>query len=104
MGFLTDGAGLPWIIALLVILIESLGALLLILGLFGRLNAALIGILMVGAILTAHADNGFFMNWSGKQAGEGFEYHLLALGIALALVVDGSGKYSIDRALKKRRK
>jgi putative oxidoreductase len=34
---------------------------------------------MLGAIGMVHAKVGFFMNWTGKQAGEGFEYHLLAM-------------------------
>jgi hypothetical protein len=35
--------------------------------------------------------HGFFMNWFGAQEGEGVEYHLLALGLALALIVNGAG-------------
>jgi putative oxidoreductase len=46
-----------------------------------------------------HWQNGFFMNWSGTQQGEGFEFHLLALGIAIALVIMGGGAASVDRAL-----
>ena len=42
---------------------------------------------------------GFFMNWSGTQQGEGFEYHLLVLGIAIALIIKGGGTWSVDRAL-----
>jgi putative oxidoreductase len=37
------------------------------------------------------------MNWFGKQTGEGFEYQLLAIGMALALLVVGKG--SADRAI-----
>ena len=57
---------------------------------------------MVGAIALVHWPNGFFMNWSGKQAGEGFEYHLLAIAISLAVMFKGSGRWSVDRALAKR--
>jgi putative oxidoreductase len=39
------------------------------------------------------------MNWTGQQKGEGFEYHLLALAIAIALMVRGGGAFSVDRAL-----
>lgn len=46
-----------------------------------------------------HWQNGFFMNWFGQQAGEGFEYHVLALGLALGLLIDGAGKWSLDRML-----
>ena len=40
-----------------------------------------IATVMVVAILTSTAANGFFMNWYGNQKGEGFEYHLLAIGL-----------------------
>ena len=51
------------------------------------------------AIFTVHAQHGFFMNWQGQQKGEGFEFHLLALGIALALVIGGAGSWSLDAVL-----
>lgn len=104
MAFLTGGAGLPWIIAFIVIFTESMGSLLLVLGLLERVWAFLIGCVMAGAMLTAHLSNGFFMNWTGQQKGEGFEFHLLTLGIALAILIMGSGRYSIDRALQQRKR
>jgi len=97
MGFFTDTVGLPWIVALLVILAEFLGSIGLIVGALTRLAAFGIGSVMVGAILLVHLPNGFFMNWAGNQAGEGFEYHLLAIGLALALILKGGGAWSIDR-------
>ena len=57
---------------------------------------------MLVATLTVHASNGFFMNWAGNQKGEGFEYHLLALGLALVVILSGAGKWSIDRLLGER--
>ena len=54
---------------------------------------------MTGAIFMVHLPNGFFMNWFGNQAGEGFEYHLLAIGMAAALMIAGGGKWSVDRFL-----
>ena len=71
------------IVALLVILDESLGALGLITGFLTRFCAAGISVIMTGAIVMSHAANGFFMNWSGKQGGEGFEYHLLAIALCI---------------------
>ncbi len=56
---------------------------------------------MAGAIYLAHWQNGFFMNWAGNQAGEGIEYHLLVMGIALALMVRGGGRASLDRLLSR---
>lgn len=103
MGFLTQSVGLPWILGLAVILIESVGALALIVGFAGRFMAAGIAAVMVGAIATTHWANGFFMNWGGTLPGEGFEFHLLAIGLALAVVIRGSGAWSLDRLLTSKR-
>lgn len=97
---MTTGAGLPWIIVFLVIIIEFVGSLALIAGIVGRLMAFATGVVMIGAMFKVHLANGFFMNWSGQQAGEGFEYHLLAIGIAIALMIMGSGRWSVDAALQ----
>jgi putative oxidoreductase len=95
--------GLPKGVVLLVIVTEFGGALLLILGAVTRLAA--LGIIgeMIGAVLIVHLPNGFFMNWTGQQKGEGFEYHLLAIVIALALLIRGGGAYSVDGALTQTR-
>lgn len=103
MGYFTGTLGLPAIIALLVILFESFGSVALLLGLFSRVAALGIASVMVGAIWITHAANGFFMNWAGSQAGEGLEYHLLAIGLALAVIIRGSGAASLDRLLARRR-
>lgn len=94
--------GMPKPLVFLIIIGEALGALGLLTGFLTRFCAASIGLIMLGAIALVHAKFGFFMNWAGRQAGEGFEYHLLALGIALALVVRGGGAASIDHALQRR--
>ena len=99
MTFFTQTAGLPWIIAFLVIMGESFGALGLIFGFLTRLSAFGMICIMLGAIITVHSPNGFFMNWFGKQAGEGFEYHLLVIGICIPLLIRGGGKYSVDGLL-----
>lgn len=97
-----DMMGMPLILFLLVVTAEFFGSLGLITGLLGRLSAFGIGAVMVGAILMVHQSNGFFMNWSGKQAGEGFEYHLLVIGLAVAVMVKGSGAWSLDQILTSR--
>ena len=97
MGFFTDVMHLPWIIAFLVIVGEFFGSLGLLIGFLTRLSAASLAVIMVGAIVTTHIPHGFFMNWFGKQQGEGFEYHLLVIGISLALLITGAGKWSVDR-------
>lgn len=58
--------------------------------------------LSVGIIFTSHIQNGFFMNWFGNQKGEGYEYFLLLIGLSAALLLNGSGKLSIDRMLNKK--
>jgi putative oxidoreductase len=91
--------GVPAPLTVLVILAESFGALGLILGLMTRLCALGISLVMLGAVFLVHAKIGFFMNWYGFQRGEGFEYHILALGLALIVLIKGGGKASLDRAL-----
>ncbi len=96
IGFFTQTMELPLVLALLVIAAEFLGSIGLITGFLTRLSAFGIASVMTGAIFMVHLPNGFFMNWSGKQAGEGFEFHLLAIGIALVLLITGGGGLSID--------
>jgi putative oxidoreductase len=102
LGFLTGKMGLPAPLAASVILIEFAAPVLLVAGLGTRFAALGIGAVMIGAIATVHASQGFFMNWSGSQAGEGFEYHLLALGLVAVLFVQGGGFMSLDRLLTSR--
>ena len=91
--------GLPAVIVLLVMIAEFFGSIGLVTGFLGRVSAFGIFCVMVGAILTVHLHNGFFMNWEGTQKGEGFEYHLLAIGMAIAIMVKGSGRLSVDRSM-----
>lgn len=103
MGYLTGTIGLPTAVAALVILIEFLGPVALLLGFCTRLAALGIVAVMVGAIQTVHRANGFFMNWANAPtAKEGYEYHLLVIGMAIALLIAGAGSLSIDRKLAPR--
>ena len=99
MGFFTGMLHIPAPFAFLAICAEFLGGIGLILGLLGRVAAFGITINMLVAVLMVHGQFGFFMNWSGQQKGEGFEYHLLAIVVGVVLMVRGSGAFSIDRAL-----
>ena len=101
MGAFTEKMGIPWIIAFLVIIGESIGALALLVGFMTRFTAASVAVIMVGAITMAHWQHGFFMNWFGQQSGEGFEYHLLVIGMCVALVLVGAGKWSVDQGIAK---
>src|ERR1700693_3826167 len=102
MGFFTQTMHVPAPFAFLAICAEFLGGIGLILGALGRVAAFGIATNMVVAVLMVHAQFGLFMNWSGQQKGEGFEYHLLVLAIAVTLMVRGSGAFSVDRALAAR--
>ncbi len=88
--------GVPAPLGLLVLGSDLIGSLALILGLGTRLAAFGTAATMLGAILLLHAPNGFFMNWGGTLPGEGFEFHLLALGLAMPLIVRGAGAHSLD--------
>ncbi|HLO79549.1 MAG TPA: DoxX family protein [Chitinophagaceae bacterium] len=99
MSYFTDTMKLPSMIAMMIIFIEFFGSLAFILGVSSRLWALLFIIIMAGAIVTTNYKFGFFMNWFGSQKGEGFEYHLLVIGICMGLLFTGSGKYSLDRLL-----
>jgi putative oxidoreductase len=93
------GSGIPEMFALLAIAAEFLGPLGLAVGLLTRVAAFGIACVMLVAIVTVHWPHGFFMNWYGNQKGEGFEYHLLVLGIAITLIIVGAGAWSLDGAL-----
>ena len=99
MGFFTHQMGIPAPFAFLAICAEFFGGLGLIVGLLGRIAAFGIICDMLVAVALVHARNGFFMNWAGDQKGEGFEYHLLAIAVALLILVKGSGAFSVDRFL-----
>ncbi|WP_370089357.1 DoxX family protein [Ekhidna sp.] len=89
--------GLPGFVTWLAILCESIGMICLMLGLGTRFIAGSFGLIMLGAIYLVHARFGFFMNWYNQPGrGEGFEFHLLALTLVIALLIKGSGKWSID--------
>ena len=102
MNFFTQQMHIPAPLAFLAIAAEFAGSLGLIFGCLSRVAAFGIATNMVVAILTVHASNGFFMNWYGAQKGEGFEYHLLAIGLALIVIVHGAGAASLDGLIGKR--
>ncbi len=93
------GSGIPSAVAILIIIAESFGAVGLILGFLSRLAAFGLALIMLGAIFMVHLQYGFFMNCFGNQAGEGFEYQLLALGLSLVVLIKGGGKWSLDRTI-----
>ena len=102
MQFFTETMHIPYAFGVLAIGAEFFGAIALITGFFSRIAAFGVAVVMIVATLTSHLANGFFMNWSGQQAGEGFEFHLLALALAVAVMIRGAGAVSIDRLLSAR--
>jgi putative oxidoreductase len=92
-GFTSQGIPAP--LAYLVPLTEFFGGLGLVFGVLARLSALGIGIIMLVAIFKVHLANGFFMNWFGNQKGEGFEYHILAIAIALMILLGGPGRIAL---------
>jgi putative oxidoreductase len=98
MGYFTH-SGIPAPLAFLAIAAEFFDGMGLVVGLLSRVAAFGIVVNMVVAVLTVHLPFGLFMNWSGAQKGEGFEYHLLAIAIGIAIMAKGGGAVSLDRAL-----
>ncbi|MBO0323001.1 DoxX family protein [Muricauda sp. CAU 1633] len=93
----------PSFLTYTVICIESFGAVLLVLGLFTRIWAFSIGLIMLVAVYLVHLRWGFYMNWYMQpQIGEGFEYHLLVLAMVIVLILTGGGRWSLDRFFIKR--
>jgi putative oxidoreductase len=102
MGYFTETIGLPYALALLIIVAESLGMVALIFGFATRLLATALVPIMLGAIVTTHGQFGFFMNWSGTLAGEGFEFHLLVMALSSVIALNGAGAYSLDAYIHSR--
>jgi putative oxidoreductase len=102
MHFFTETVHMSYFTGALTILIEFFGSIMLITGTFTRVAALGILGLFIGIIFNIALPNGFFMNWGGDQHGEGFEYHLLVLGMSLALIIGGAGKLSVDSLISKK--
>jgi putative oxidoreductase len=99
--FFNETLHIPTPLALLAFAAEFLGPLDLIVGLGSRVAALGIAITMAVAV-KFHLPNGFFMNWYGSQQGEGFEFHLLMIGLALVVLIQGGGRLSVDGCLARR--
>jgi putative oxidoreductase len=99
MGFFTNVMHIPALFAFLAIAAEFFGGLGLILGFLTRIAALGIFVNMAVAIVMVHHQFGFFMNWTGAQKGEGYEYHLLVLALTVFLMIRGAGAASVDRLL-----
>lgn len=94
-GFGHLGIPVPWAAAIVVMLVEFLGGLALILGVFTRWAAALIAIVMLVAMLLVHLKNGFFLP-------RGFEFTLTLFTASLALALSGPGALALGSRVLKR--
>lgn len=101
MKFFMETMKLPWLISFLVILIEFLGPIGLAVGLGTQLWSICFFLIMIAAIFTTHHSNGFFMNWFNTQQGEGYEYHLIVMGLCIALFLLGGGRWSLDQVISR---
>ncbi len=101
LGFFSQN-GMPLPLALAIIAAEFLGPIALVFGFFTRWSAFGIGLVMLGAVLMVHAANGFFMNWMGTQKGEGIEYFIPVIAIAVVLMIKGGGRWAADRVIANR--
>jgi putative oxidoreductase len=102
MSMFENSLHVPAVFAFLAIAAEFLGGIGLILGLLSRIAAFGIFVNMLVAIAKVHYPNGLFMNWTGKQPGEGIEFHLLAVAMAVVIMIAGAGAFSIDGLLYRR--
>lgn len=94
--------GIPAFLGWMAIVIQFFGGVALIIGFLGRVAAFAIALVLLAAVVTLHWSVGFFMNWNGALKGEGFEFHILAVTLAVIVIVRGSGALSVDRALTAR--
>jgi putative oxidoreductase len=99
MGFFTGMLHIPAVFAFLAIAAEFFGGLGLIFGLLTRVASFGVFCNMIVAVAMVHGQFGFWMNWTGAQKGEGYEYHLVLLATLAFLMIRGAGAASVDRLL-----
>lgn len=85
-----------YLMALLSGSAEFFGGLALFLGLLVRPAAVVLMVMLVVAILSVHIHNGLFM------ANNGYEFGLALLGAAVAVLIEGAGRLSVDRLIASR--
>ena len=99
MGWFTGTMNIPWILGAFIIVAEFIGALSLIAGFATRFGAFVMIPLMLGAALMVHLPYGWFMNWDGAAKGEGFEYHIAIIALSVIVLLNGAGRFSVDRKI-----
>ena len=90
--------GIPPIFTLLAIIAEFGGGFGVLSGFLTRLSAAGIAAVMLVGIYKIHWIHGFFLTMSGSVGrGQGMEYNIALLGMALYLMIAGGGNWCLDR-------
>ena len=93
LGFM-EMLGLPPEMQIPIALAETVPGILLLIGVFTRLSASLLSIVMLGAI--------FYVKQAGSLTGErGFEFDLILLAACLVVMIAGPGRISISHVIKK---
>jgi putative oxidoreductase len=90
---------IPPALTVMAMTAEVLGGLGLLVGLLTRIAASAVLVVMIVAPFANGLYVRFFMNWTGRNPGEGFEYHMLAIALILSVLVHGAGALSLDRLL-----
>src|SRR5262249_27368024 len=100
VSFFGNSLGVPPALAVIAALTECFGGLAVFVGLLTRLAALGLIVVMLVAVAKVHWRNGFFLNMSPQPGkGHGFEFNFALIGMALAVLVGGAGRVSLDRVL-----
>ena len=99
MQFFTEAIGLTYALGVLIILAETVGMVALAIGVASRVFSVSVVVIMLGAIFSLHLPNGFYMDWDGVTAGEGYEFHLVLIGLTLPVILLGGGRFSLNNQL-----
>ena len=94
VNFLTGPLGLPAEMQIPIALAETIPGILLIVGVFTRISASLLSIVMLGAI--------FYVKEASNLTGDGaYELDLMLLAASLVIIVAGPGRVSLSHIAKK---
>ena len=94
------GIPLPAVAAWFLILAHGLGGIMMILGLWARWAALANLVVMLGALVFVHRDQGYFLHGElvgGQPQAAGYEYVLLVVGATIAQVLLGGGALALKR-------
>ena len=94
LGFLTEQLGLPPELQIPIALAETVGGIILIIGVLSRISASILSIVMLGAI--------FYVKGASNLTGKGgYENDLILLSGVLVIIVAGPGRVSVSHLVKK---